>query len=115
MAGWVVERYQLDLVSAARHSRERMDEAVRQRCAAEVPGDTHRNLQVQADYSGQTFKHLIVPIWLLSYMYGARRFQVVMNGYTGKLAGEYPKSWIKIAAAVLAALAVALFFIYVFD
>ena len=115
VAGWVVERYQLDLVSAARHSRERMDEAVRQRCAAEVPGDTHRNLQVQADYSRQTFKHLIVPIWLLSYMYGARRFQVVMNGYTGELAGEYPKSWIKIAAAVLAVLAVALFVIYAFD
>ena len=112
VSGWVVERYQIDLVGAAQHARERMDEAVRELCAAQVPGDTHRNLQVQADYSAQTFKHILVPIWLLSYMYGARRFQVVMNGHTGELAGEYPKSWIKIAGAVLALIAVVLFLVY---
>ena len=38
----------------------------------QVPGDTQRNLQVQTDYSGQTFKHILVPIWLLTYDYGAR-------------------------------------------
>jgi hypothetical protein len=76
-------------------------------CAAQVPGDTHRNLQVQNDYSGQTFKHILTPIWLLTYNYGARNFQVVINGYTGAIAGKYPKSWIKITLAVLAGLAVA--------
>jgi len=33
---------------------------------------------------------------LLTYNYGARNFQVVINGYTGAIAGKYPKSWIKI-------------------
>jgi len=70
-----------------------------------VPGDTHRNLQVHTDYSGQTFKHVLVPIWLLTYDYGARNFQVVINGYTGTIAGKYPKSWVKITLAVLGALA----------
>jgi len=32
---------------------------------------------------------------------------VVINGYTGTIAGRYPKSWIKIILAVLAALAAA--------
>jgi hypothetical protein len=31
----------------------------------------------------------------------------VINGYTGTIAGKYPKSWLKITLAVLAALAVA--------
>ena len=75
-------------------------------CAAEVPGDTHRNLEVEDDYSGQTFKHILVPIWLLTYHYGANNFQVVINGYTGAINGAYPKSWVKILFAVLAALAV---------
>ena len=26
-----------------------------------------------ANYSGQTFKHVLLPVWLLSYVYGARR------------------------------------------
>jgi hypothetical protein len=71
-----------------------------------VPGDTHRNLRIDPDYSGQTFKHILVPIWLLSYTFGARTFQVVANGYTGALAGRYPKSPWKILFAVLAVLAV---------
>jgi len=107
LSGWVVERYQIDLVAAAQASRVQMDQATRQMCGAQVPGDTHRNLQVDADYSGQTFKHILVPIWLLSYNYGPRNFQVVINGYTGAIAGQYPKSWIKITLAVLAGLAVA--------
>jgi hypothetical protein len=105
LSGWVVERYQIDLVSAAQQAREDMDAQVRSLCASEVPGDTHRNLSVSADYSGQTFKHILVPLWVLSYVYGRRSFQVVINGYTGTMAGEYPKSWIKIALAVLAGLA----------
>jgi hypothetical protein len=82
-----------------------MDAEMRRLCSAQVPGDTQRNLQVSADYSGQTFKHILVPIWLLSYNYGTRNFQVVVNGYTAAIAGKYPKSWIKITLAVLAILA----------
>jgi hypothetical protein len=107
LSGWVVERYQLDLVSAAQHSRSVMDAKLRSMCASQVPGDTHRGLEVAADYSRQTFKHILTPIWLLTYTYGARSFQVVVNGCNGSIAGEYPKSWIKIALAVLAGLIVA--------
>jgi hypothetical protein len=107
LSGWVVERYQIDPVSAAQHAREGMDAQVRSMCASRVPGDTHRNLQVATRYSGQTFKHILVPLWLLSYFYGRRSFQVVINGYTGAIAGEYPKSWVKITLAVLAFLAAA--------
>ena len=105
LSGWVVERYQIDLVAAANEARAEMDAEMERLCAARVPGDTQRNLQVDSDYSGQTFKHILVPIWLLTYNYGPRNFQVVLNGYTGAIAGKYPKSWIKITLAVLAGLA----------
>jgi hypothetical protein len=105
LSGWVVERYQIDLITAAKAAREEMDAEITRLCGAQVPGDTHRNLQVDTDYSGQTFKHVLVPIWLLSYNYGARAYQVVINGYTAAIAGKYPKSWVKITLAVLAILA----------
>mgnify|MGYP001017652249 CR=1 FL=1 len=107
LSGWVVERYQIDLVNAARHAREVMDQKLHSLCASQVPGDTHRNLRVHADYRGQTFKHILVPVWLLSYNFGVRTFQVVINGYSGAIAGRYPKSWIKILLVVLAVMAVA--------
>jgi hypothetical protein len=106
LSGWVVERYQIDLVTAAQRAREIMDQKITALCAQAVPGDTQRNLDVHTDYSRQTFKHILVPVWLLTYNYGARNFQVVINGFTGTIAGKYPKSWVKIFFAILGILAV---------
>jgi hypothetical protein len=75
-------------------------------CAQEVPGDTHRMLQVSSDYAGQTFKHILVPVWVLAYTYGAQTYQVVVNGYTGAIAGKHPLSWVKILLTVLAVIIV---------
>ena len=41
---------------------------------------------------------------MLTYNYGARAFQVIVNGYTGKIAGKYPYSVWKIILLVLVAL-----------
>jgi len=99
--GWTVERYQVDLRKASETSRGQMDRELERLCAGEVPGDTYRNLQVQADYRQRSFKHILVPVWLVSYDYGGKSYQVVVNGYTGSMAGEHPYSWIKITFAVL--------------
>jgi hypothetical protein len=115
VSGWVVEQYQIDLVAAADHARQAMDVKLRSLCSAQVPGDTQRNLQVDADYSAQTFKHVLVPIWLVAYTYGARVFQVLVNGYTGQMAGNYPYSWVKIAFAILGALIVLMIFAWLKD
>jgi hypothetical protein len=104
LAGWTVERYQIDLIAAAEQARQRMDETVRSLCASRVPGDTHRHLQVDATYRDQTFKHILAPVWLLTYRYGATNYQVVANGVTGRIAGTRPWSWIKIGLLVLVAL-----------
>ncbi|HWM23641.1 MAG TPA: zinc ribbon domain-containing protein [Chthoniobacterales bacterium] len=106
LSGWVVEQYQIDLIAAAQNSRNIMERKTRDLCSAEVPGDTQRNLNVASVFSGQTFKHILVPIWLVAYTYGAKTFQVVVNGYTGAIAGRHPLSWLKISLAVLAVLVV---------
>lgn len=102
--GWTVERYQVDLRKATEANMAGMEAKVREMCGAQVPGDTHRNLQVDSRYRGRTFKHVLVPVWLVSYTYGPKSFQVLANGYTGALAGERPYSWVKIFFAVLAGL-----------
>ena len=108
-SGWVVERYQIDLVAAAQGSPRGNGRgnaaAVR---GARCRGDTHRNLQRAERLLGQTYKHILVPIWLLTYNYGARDFQAVINGYTGAIQGKYPKSWIKVTLLVAAVLVVVL-------
>ena len=104
VAGWIVERYQIDLAAAARRARDAMDAKLQMLCAQQIRGDTYRNLAVRPDYSAQTYKHILAPVWLLSYTYGARVFQCAMNGVNGTIRGEYPKSPWKVAFLVLAIL-----------
>ena len=106
VSGFVVEQYQIALADAAQRSQAAMVDALREMSAAQIPGDTYRNLEIRPTFSGLTFKHILVPIWLLTYNFNAKTFQVVVNGYTGRMAGEYPKSWWKIALLVLIALIV---------
>jgi hypothetical protein len=104
LSGFVVEHYQVVLFDAAQRSEEAMAVKLRAMCAAQIPGDTYRNLQIHPVYSGRTFKHILVPVWLLTYNFRAKNYQVVVNGVTGLMAGEYPKSAWKIALLVLAAI-----------
>jgi hypothetical protein len=110
LSGHVVEHYQVALTEAAGGSEQQMRAALEQLCAQQVPGDTHRNLRIFPTFSGKTFKHLLVPIWLLVYTLGRRPFQVVVNGYTGRIAGRYPYSPWKVAFLIaLVVLAIMLF------
>jgi ribosomal protein S27E len=106
--GWTVERYQVDLHQASQISKGQMDATIQQLCSRDVPGDTQRNLQVSSLYQGRSFKHILVPVWLATYTYGRKSFQVVVNGYTGKMAGEHPLSWVKITLAIIAVIIVIL-------
>ena len=107
LSGWVVELYQIDLAGAAQRARESMTRKITAQCAAAVPGDTHRFLQVDPSFSDQNLKHILVPVWLLQDHYGQDSLPVRGYGYTGKMAGEISRSWVKILFASLVALAAA--------
>jgi hypothetical protein len=111
LSGHIVEQYQVGLTDAAGDSEAQMRATLEALCAQQVPGDTYRNLVIRPVFSARTFKHLLVPIWLLVYVFGSRSFQVVVNGYTGKVAGRYPYSPWKIFFLIVLALIVLMFFV----
>jgi hypothetical protein len=111
LSGHVVEHYQVALTEAAGDSEAQMRATLEQLCARQIPGDTYRNLVIHPTFSARTFKHLLVPIWLLVYMFRNKPYQVVVNGYTGKIAGRYPYSPWKIAFVILLALIAFAFFV----
>ncbi len=108
LSGFVVEHYQIVLLDAAARSEQAMSRQLFEMAASQIPGDTYRNLEIRPVFSGRTFKHVLVPVWLLSYLYGRTSYQVVVNGDTGRMAGQYPKSAWKIALLVVLALIVLL-------
>lgn len=104
LAGHVVEHYQVVLLDAAKASQDQMRATLEALCARQIPGDTYRNLRIHPTFEDRTFKHVLVPVWVLHYDLGRKAYQVIVNGYTGRIAGRYPYSVWKIVLLVLVAL-----------
>jgi predicted RNA-binding Zn-ribbon protein involved in translation (DUF1610 family) len=107
LAGFLAEEYQLDLEGAWSVARDDIVAKQRQRCAGDVPGDTHRALNVHNEIDDVRWKHVLLPMWSLSYRFHGKHYPVLVHGVTGKVHGKAPLSWVKIALAVGAAFAVA--------
>jgi DNA-directed RNA polymerase subunit RPC12/RpoP len=105
LAGFLARTYDVELGDGFVHARERIDEALRADVRRRIGGDEQRITHLRSTYDPVTYKHLLLPLWLLSYRWGDRTFQVVVNARTGEVQGERPWSWVKITLAVLAGLA----------
>ena len=106
LAGWRAEAYAIELSSAHDISRNKMEDRQRSRCASDVGGDTHRSLVVNNRWYAETFKHVLLPIWIAAYRYNGKAFRFLVNGQTGEVTGEAPYSFWKILLAVLVGLLV---------
>ena len=96
LAGWSAEEYSVDLEAAWGQGQSEIESLQRSRCAADVPGDTHRNLRVQNAIRDVRWKHVLLPLWSLQYDFRGKTYTVLVNGQTGQCAGDAPYSWIKI-------------------
>ncbi|HMY20949.1 MAG TPA: hypothetical protein PKA58_31715, partial [Polyangium sp.] len=106
LAGWRAEAYALDLMPAWDIGQTKMAHEQQSRCARDVPGDTHQNLQVHNNFAHVTFKHVLLPIWVAAYRYQDKPYQFLVNGQTGEVVGKAPYSIIKIVLFILFILAV---------
>lgn len=96
LAGWKAEEYSVDLNAGWKTAVAKMESTQRARCAGDVPGDTHSSLSVTNRFSNETFKHVLLPIWISAYRYKDKTFQFLVNGQTGEVTGKAPVSWFKI-------------------
>jgi len=101
MVGWESEVYNLEVDEGHQVANQVMDNKIRNMCSAQLGGDTQRNLYVESSKSGQTFKHIVLPLWICSYMYNNKTYHFTINGQTGKVHGKKPLSVVKIAFTIL--------------
>ena len=101
LAGFFARTYEKELEPGFQEAQQRMETALQAEVVQRIGGDHQRVQDRQSRYDAITFKHLLLPVWLLAYRYGDKSFQVAVNAATGEVQGERPYSWIKIAFAVL--------------
>jgi len=106
VVGWESEIYSVDVQQGYQKAEHKMMEDLRNRARRELGGDEQRSLTVDSDFFEQTFKHLILPVWLCSYQYNGKSYQFAVNGQTGRINGEKPISTIKVIITVLIVVAI---------
>ncbi len=114
LAGHLSRTYDHDVVECFATAKDRMESAIRETVQMDIGGDVQQISSMGVHYEGLTFKHLLLPVWLLTVVYGGNPFQVFINGMTGEVQGQRPYSKVKIALAVIAVtlLALAAWFLF---
>jgi DNA-directed RNA polymerase subunit RPC12/RpoP len=96
LSGHVTERYSVSLKDGFRQARAVMEDSITGLIHRDIGGDHQQIEWRRTNYVGVTFKHTLLPVWVANYRYRDRLFQVLVNGRTGKVAGDRPWSWWKI-------------------
>jgi hypothetical protein len=104
LAGWLCEEYSVDREAALALATAEYERQERANIVAFLPGDTSSNLAVNTHFSHVSSDLCLLPVYILSYRYNNRLYRFLVNGQTGKCAGDKPLSWQRISLAIGAAL-----------
>ena len=114
ITGFQAEAYSVDLKSGFVKGRDVIDAKVQSLVRADIGGDHQRIDSLNTQYSHLTFKHILLPMWVSAYLFKGKTYRFVVNGQTGEVEGESPKSGWKIFFLVAGILFVMFLFLVVF-
>lgn len=102
LAGWTALAYDHPLADASLIARQKIVRKVRSQLFNRVlPFQQKRNLKSgKSEWSGMTFKHVLLPLWVGSYLYQGKRYNILINGVNGKISGEKPLDIVKVGLAI---------------
>lgn len=105
LAGWQAQAYETTLTEAWQAAKTAIRERSKQACRADIPSSHVRNFSMTADFADESWRYILLPVYLSTYKYDGEAFQVMVNGQTGIVAGQKPVAWWKVWLAIAALLA----------
>jgi DNA-directed RNA polymerase subunit RPC12/RpoP len=115
LAGFQAEGYTVPLADGHAQARDRMSDVIRSDVRRDIGGDEQRISSIETDWKDETFKHILLPVWMAAYRYNGKSYRFVVNGQTGEVQGERPWSIWKIAFAAVLVLALLSGAVYLAD
>jgi hypothetical protein len=103
LAGFFARTYDVDLEDACVMAKSRMEDELRSDCKRRIGGNERRLSSMEVHHDAVTYKHLLLPVWIVAYRYHEKSYRVFINAVTGQASGDRPYSWVKISLAILAA------------
>lgn len=112
LSGFEAEGYTVPLADGHQAARAQMAQIIQGDARRDIGGDEQRIDSIDSQFSDETFKHVLLPIWAAAYRYKGNSYRFVVNGQSGKVMGERPWSVWKIAGAAAVALVALAAFLY---
>jgi len=105
LAGFQAHSYDVPLEAAWETARHQMRERTRESCRSQASTSKIRNFSMELDFGDERWRYILLPLYLATYHYQNQTYQVMVNGQSGKIAGQRPVDWLKVWLAVAGLLA----------
>jgi predicted RNA-binding Zn-ribbon protein involved in translation (DUF1610 family) len=106
LSSFKTERYSIGLKDGLVEAKKLMEPVIQSLIRRDIGGDHQRIDNKQTRYTGITFKHTLLPIWVAVYRFQNQTYQIVVNGRSGRVSGYRPYSFSKIAGLILGIMAI---------
>lgn len=109
LSGYQAECYTIDGIEGFREAQSFIESDLRSRAHSDILCRGYSSAQVhslQSRYHSVQYKHVLVPLWKAQYGYNGKTYRYMINGETGKVSAEYPKSPWKILLVILLVLGI---------
>ena len=101
LAGIVAEHYSRGIEECFDQFAQFVKKDLRHRVKSKYNADHVAFLDMQTQYNSRRFNYVLLPLYISNFRYNAKLFNFYINGQTGKIVGQYPKSKGKIFAFVV--------------
>lgn len=106
LAGYVTEKYTIPLKDGHLVANKEAEQIAQNWIRRDIGGDTQRITAMDMHLSEETFKHILLPVYISSYTYNGTKYNFFVNGQTAAIYGKRPYSFWKIFIAILAVIIV---------
>ncbi|MFS4468892.1 DNA helicase PriA [Maribacter sp. 2210JD10-5] len=106
LSGFVTEKYTVSLKEGHHQSFQEAKNIAYNWIRRDIGGDTQRIANADIKLSNETFKHILLPVYISAYRYNGKEYHFYINGQMGTVSGSRPYSFWKIFFLVLFIIAV---------
>ena len=97
LAGFTSEEYTIGLDNGFELAKVKMSSVIRQTVRQDIGGDQQQISSLRTNYHDTSYKNVLFPIWTAQFRWKSKTYNYAINAQTGKVSGERPYSWLKIA------------------
>jgi len=100
LSGFESEEYTINIDSGFDSAKYIMSGIIQSDIRRDIGGDQQRIFNMDTRYSSARYKNTLFPVWTTHFKYRGKEYAYAINGQSGKVTGERPYSYTKIAILV---------------